>query len=285
MLNASTIPDRPHTCALVTLPRLLKGLFLCAAILLPAASPANACGLDWADVAVVWPAGSLGPHTFPMTTFGGAPCPAGLTVTISVTKPGTTSGTFGAPYPAEDCAGCSTNEFGSSHDLGVIFDPNGRGLSPVVVTATFSAPFPNLRFEVSDIDFSNIGVSPNDGAFHRMDEIVITSDVGNPTLSYKTAGPNTFSINPAGSNKATANCSGPGWPACNPAADTTSATEGPAPPEAGTVVADFGALAPTTVTITYNEASPDEEGRNPIGRGVGLLANLTPVELLEFSVE
>jgi hypothetical protein len=257
-------------------PRLLVGLFLflCVA-LLPVATPAGACGLDWANVAVVWPNGSLGPHTFPMTTFGGATCPPGLTVTIQVTQPAGSPGSFTFSSPAEDCAaGCvnSPQLFGGAQNLGVVFDPTSAGASPLTITATFSSPFPNLKFEVSDIDFSNFPAAPTAGA--RRDQVVITSNVGNPTLSFKTGGTHTFSI--AG-NTATANCTVNAFPTCNPATDTTAA-----PSDSGTVIADFGALSVTTATITYNEFGT---GTDPTGRGVGFLANLTPVELLDFSVE
>jgi hypothetical protein len=254
---------------------LLTGLLLCAVLLLPAAAPASACSLDWADAGVVWTSATLGPHVFPMT---GGGCPAGLTVTITVTQGGTagsfTSGGSGDVSPKEDCPTptCSSNFFGSAHDLGVVFDPTTSGASPIVVTATFSAPITTLVFEISDIDFSIAGA----GQDHRRDQVVVTSNAGNPTLSFKTAAPRTFSI--AG-NTATANCTVSPEPTCNPATDTTTA-----PSDTGTVVVDFGALSVTTVTITYNEAG---NGANPAGRGIGLLANLvaTPVELTGFTIE
>lgn len=260
------------------LPQLLAGLLVCAALLLPASTPASACGLDWADAGVVWSTGTLGPHTFPLTTFGGVACPVGATVTITVTQPVGTSGSFVLSTPREDCASCGFNNFGSAQDLGLDFDPlTGTPIvtSPILVTATFSPPITNLSFEISDIDFG-----PGTGA--RLDQVVVTSDAGDPTLGFKTAAPRTFSIS---GNTATANCTVSAFPTCNQATDTTAA----APlagdnqnPDSGTVVASFGALTVTTVTITYNEAGSNAD---PAGRGIGVLANLTPVELMSFTIE
>jgi hypothetical protein len=246
------------------MPRLLGGLLLCG-VLLPVAAPASACGLNWADPAVVWTSGTLGPHTFPLT---GGGCPAGAMVTITVT-PTPASGSFLLGTPAEDCAsGCLTNLFGLSHDLGLDFDPSVSGTSPVTITATFSSPLTNVAFEISDIDFGG-------PANARLDQVVITSNAGNPTLSFKTVGSHTFSIS---GNTATANCTGT-FPNCTPASDTTDQTS-----DSGTVVANFGALSVTTVTITYNEAGSSTD---PAGRGIGVLANLTatPVELTGFTIE
>lgn len=246
------------------MPRLLAGLLLCGALLATAAAPASACGLNWADPAVVWPNGSLGPHTFPLT---GGLCPAGVMVTITI-APTPAAGVFLLGTPAEDCVGCLTNLFGLSHDLGVDFDPSVAGTTPLTFTVTFSSPLTNVVFEMSDIDY---GGTVND----RLDQVVVTSNAGNPTLSPKTATP-TFSI--AG-NTATANCTPGPFDNCTPASDTTDQTS-----DNGTVVANFGALSVTTVTITYNEAGTDA---NPAGRGIGVLANLTatPVELTGFTIE
>jgi hypothetical protein len=257
---------------------ILAGLFLGSALLLPAATPAAACVLDWADAGVVWPSGTLGPHTFAMT---GGGCPAGLTVTITVAPGAGTLGSFtsggsGDVAPKEDCPTptCSSNFFGSLHDLGIVFDPTTGGASPIEITATFSVPITTLVFEISDVDFS-IGGSGQD---HRRDQVVITGNNGAliPALSFKTAAPRTFSI--AG-NTATANCTVSPEPTCNPATDTTAA-----PSDTGTVVVDFGAASVSTVRITYNEAG---NGANPANRGIGVFASLTatPVELTGFTIE
>lgn len=269
-------PLRPDACAPFTLPRLLAGLLLCGALLLPAALPAGAVPLNWADPGVIWPNGSLGPHSFTLSN--------GIIVTITVTQPVGTTGVFTFSTPAEDCpSGCVNGHlFGTLHNLGIVFDPNPGTppvSSPILVTVSYSAPVTDLTFEISDIDFSQAGA----GQDHRLDQVSITSNVGNPTLTFKTAAPRTFSI--AG-NTATANCTGV-QPTCSPS-DTTAAVPvaGNNPnPDSGTVIVDFSALAPvSTVTITYTEAG---NGANPSGRGVGFLANqnLTPVELMGFSVD
>lgn len=260
------IPAHQEAKTLSAMPRFLAGLLLCGALLPWAATPASAASLSWADPAVEWPAGSLGPHTFPLTDGNG------VTATITVSQPSPPVGVFEGGYPAEDCAGeCTINNFGSSHDLGIRFDPaKGTPIvtSPVTIEVTFSSPVTQLRFEVSDIDFSVAGIEDNKDQDHRRDQIVVTSNAGNPTLSYK-ALPSTFTIS---GTTATANCTGT-EPTCS-ASDTTAAVPLPGNnqnPDSGTVVADFGALSVTTVTITYNEAG---DGPNPAGRGVGFLANL-----------
>lgn len=273
-----TILDGHETAAAPSaLPRLLAGLLLCAALLLSAASSASALALlDWNDPAVVWPDGSLGPHAFTLSN--------GIVVTITVTQPGGTSGSFSSTSPREDCAlttlptAClTTQQFGSLHNLAVLFDPSlGTPIvtSPIIVTVSFSAAVTDLKFEISDIDFATGGTP---GVLdHRRDQVVITSNAGSPTLSFKTVGSHTFSIS---GNTATANCTVSPEPTCNTATDTTAA-----PSDSGTAVVDFGVLAVTTVTITYNEAG---NGSNPASRGIGLLAGLqlTPVELTSFTIE
>ncbi|HEX6900178.1 MAG TPA: hypothetical protein VF789_10710 [Thermoanaerobaculia bacterium] len=257
-------PSRHETGARSAASRLLAALLLCGGLLLTGAAPAGAATLNWADPAVVWPNGSLGPHTFTLSN--------GVMVTITVAA--TAGGSFTFSSPAEDCAsGCvnSPQLFGSAHNLGVVFDPTAGGASTVNVTLSFSTPVTDLMFEISDIDFS-VGAAGT----HRRDQVVITSNAGNPALSFKTVGTHTFSI--AG-NTATANCTVSPEPNCNPATDTTAA-----PSDAGTVVVDFTGLSVSTVTIAYNEAG---SGTNPSGRGIGLLANLslTPVELMNFTIE
>ena len=249
------------------MPRLLTGLLLCGALLPAVAAPASACGLNWADPAVVWTDGTLGPHTFPLT---GGGCPGGAMVTITV-APTPSSGSFLLSTPGEDCAsGCTNNLFGLSHDLGLDFDPAAnKGASPITITATFSSPLTNVVFEISDIDFGG----PSGASTARLDQVVVNSNAGAPTLSFKTVGTHTFSIS---GNTATADCTG-SFPTCSDAqADQTS--------DIGTVVVNFGALSVTTVTITYNEAGNNTD---PAGRGIGILANLTatPVELTGFTIE
>jgi hypothetical protein len=275
------IPTRLETRLSSLMPRLLGGLLLCGLLLPAAAAPAGACGLDWADPAVVWPNGSTTPHTFPLT---GGGCPAGAMVTITVT-PTPASGSFLLGTPAEDCAsGCLTNLFGLSHDLGLDFDPSGPGMSPITITAVFSTPLTNVVLEVSDIDFG--GQVPPDPAGSRLDQVMITSNaVTPPTLSYKTAGlPSAHTFDISG-NTATARCTAADcttaavFPSCNIACNTTDQNF-----DNGTVIANFGLQSVTTVTITYNEAG---SGTNPAGRGIGVLANLTatPVELTGFTIE
>ena len=276
------------------MPRLLTGLLLCGALLPAVAAPASACGLNWADPAVVWTATNppnLGPHTFPLT---GGGCPPGATVTITVTPtPG--SGIF-RPFPppstpAEDCGlpECLTNEFGPSHDLALSFDPDPDKASPITITVTFSSPLTNVAFEISDIDFG--GGAPGS---ERLDQVVVNSNAGAPTLSFKPPTttpptPRTFSIDAVNAT-ATANCNPGPFPTCSPATDTTQTMPQLGEnqdPDAGTVKANFGALSVTTVTITYKEAG---DKSNPAGRGIGILANLTattatPVELTGFTIE
>lgn len=261
---------------LFKVPRLLAAL-LCGALLPAAAAPAHGATaeLDWTDPLVVWPDGSLGPHTFPLTVSG---VPSGVTATVSVTQPLSTTGVFAGVYPAEDClGGCSVNNFGPFHDLGVRFDPAAGTpvvTSPIVIEVSFSTAVSQVRFEISDVDFSVAGFEAGMSQDHRRDQVVITgTDFNNgsitPTLSYKTAPPNTFTI--AG-NMATANCTGV-EPTCSPA-DTTAAQPQPTDnqnPDSGTVVVDFGGQLVTKVTITYNEAG---NGPNPASRGVAFLANL-----------
>lgn len=256
------IQSRHEADAHSAVPRLLAGLLLCCGLLLAGAAPADAATLDWADPAVVWPNGSLGPHTYTLSN--------GVMITITVAA--TAGGAFENSTPAEDCpSGCATNFFGTAHDLGVVFNPTAGGASTVNITLSLSTPVTDLIFEISDIDFS---VGPVGG--HRRDQVVVTSNAGNPALSFKTVGTHTFSI--AG-NTATANCTVNPEPTCNAATDTTGVDS-----DSGTVVVDFTGLSVSTVTIAYNEAG---NGTNPSGRGIGLLANLslTPVELMNFTVE
>lgn len=246
----------------LTLPgSFLAGLFLACALVLAAARPAAAASavLDWDTVN--WPPGSL----VSSYTLGN-----GITVTINIST--SAAGSFTNGTPQEDCSTCSINFLGLSHDLGIIFDPSGPGASPVITTVTFSAPVTQLKFEISDIDFSIGGA----GQDYRLDQVVITSDAGDPVLTPKTGGSHTFTIS---GNTATANCSNPGPPNCNPTVDTTDQTS-----DSGTIVIDFGAKAVSTMTITYNETSGQP---NPAGRGVGILGNLveTPVELTSFTIE
>ncbi|HEX6900172.1 MAG TPA: hypothetical protein VF789_10680 [Thermoanaerobaculia bacterium] len=266
-----------HEAGVLPVPRLLAGLLLCGALLPAAAAPAHGATakLDWADPLVVWPGGSLGPHVFPLTVDG---APSGVTATVSVTQPVSTQGIFAGGYPAEDClGGCSLNNFGSFHDLGIRFDPAAGTpvvASPVIVEVVFSEPVTALRFEISDIDFSIAGNEAGMAQSHRRDQVTITgTDASNagilPTLSYKTAPPNTFTIS---GNMATANCTGV-EPACSPT-DTTAAVPQPTDnpnPDSGSVVVDFGGQLVTKVTITYTEAG---NGPNPASRGVAFLANL-----------
>lgn len=268
----------------------MAGLFLCGA-LLPGALPASAeVLLKWDDPGVAWPDGSQGSQTFTLSN--------GVLATITVVKATGTGGAFSASNqpagsttvsPLEDCgspAGCDSNAFGSAHDLAVVFNPAptvanppGQVVSPILVTMSFSdsvtllpTAIRNVKFEISDIDFSVAGSDP--GSSHRRDQIVVTSDAGNPTLAFKTAGSHTFSI--AG-NTATANCTVNPEPVCNPATDTTVA-----PSDSGTAVVDFGAAAVTKVTVTYNEAG---NGSDPAFRGIGVFGELTPVELISFTVD
>lgn len=185
----------------------------------------------------------------------------------------------------EDChtgADCPVNNFGDSQDLAIVFDPAAGGPSPVTVTATFSSPFPNLKFEISDIDFSESGSTPGQ---HRLDRVKITSpDAGDPmSITPKNdVGPYTF-VTPIIGNTVTAKCTGT-QPACSPS-DTTAAVpaEGNNPnPDSGTVIVKFGATPVSAVTITYTEAG---NGTDPTGRGIAVLANLTPVELMSFTVD
>lgn len=272
------------------IPLYLAGLLLGGALLpAPLAATSPEILLKWGDPGVAWPDGSLGSQTFLMSN--------GVQATITVAKGSGTAGGFSNTNqpagsttisPLEDCGSpgnCDSNAFGSAHDLAVAFDPApsaafpaGQVTSPIIITMTFTdavthtpTALTNLKFEISDIDFS-IGGSDS-GQSHRRDEIVVTSDGEDPTLSFKTPGPHTFSIS---DNKATANCTGV-EPTCSTADDTTVA-----PSDSGTVVVDFSGKSVKAVTITYNEAGT---GNNPAFRGVGVFGELTPVELVSFTVD
>jgi hypothetical protein len=138
---------------------------------------------------------------------------------------------------------------------------------------TFSAPFPGLKFEITDVDFG--GAPGTDPTGHRLDRVTVTSNVGNPTLTAKIAPPNTFTI--AG-NVATAICTGSEATNCTPAGDTADPNT-----DKGTVLVDFSALPPvTTVNVHYTEVGNQPD---PAARGIGVFGNLTPVELMSFTVE
>jgi len=201
-------------------------------------------------------------------------------VTISITQPAGTIGSFAAFSHREDCVtapvNCPVNNFGLAHDLAVGFDPLSGPppvTSPIVIAATFSSPFPGLKFEISDVDFG--GAPGTDPTGHRLDRVTVTSDEGNPTLAAKIAPPTTFTI---GGNVATAVCTGSEATNCTPADDTANPNT-----DKGTVLVDFSALPPvTTVTINYTEVSNQPD---PAARGIGVFGNLTPVELISFTVD
>jgi len=213
-------------------------------------------------------------------------------VTITVSQ-GATSGFFlrganGTTSHREDCApglGCTVNNFGVAQDLAVIFNPTAGGTSPVTVTAVFSSPFPDLKFEISDIDFGGNTFPSTDPTGHRLDQVTITSDAGVPTsITPKTAGPYTF-VTPIVGNTVTAKCTGSEATNCNSPTDTTAAVplaNNNPDPDSGTILVDFTGKTVTTMTITYTEAGNDSD---PAGRGIGVLGHLTPVELMSFTID
>jgi hypothetical protein len=238
--------------------------------------------LNWANVQ--WSQGSTN-QTITLSN--------GVRARVTIVRDPGTVGIFvssggGTPNsPLEDCQGCDSNAFGSAHDLAVVFDPNRTQpipnivVSPITITMSFSQPLMNLKFEISDIDFS-AGVLPPELTNYRRDQVEVTSNAGNPKLTSKTAGTPTFTID---GNKAIGNCTVNPEPDCNPASDTTAAVpqaDNNQDPDSGTVIVDFGGIAVTTVIITYKEAGQAGE---PAGRGIGVFGELTPVELMSFTVD
>jgi len=209
--------------------------------------------LDWSDPGIVWNDGDLA-NTY---TIGD------VDVTINIFTNGI--GAWQTPAfplliaPYEDGVGGSADLFGSQLDLGVIFNPfPGYGQSPVLIDLKFTEAgsgvsgaarsVNNLSFEVSDIDYSS-GDYLDD---FRIDQVVISSDVGDPYLTAKTASP-VFTIN---DNTATG----------------IYGLASQSPLDTGTVIVDFGVNLPTEVLITYNEVS---ETYNPAGRGIGVFGNFS----------
>ncbi len=248
-MNAANNMIDPNT----NQPSRSTGLFLLG-ILLSAATVRGEAVLDW--TAVTWNNGDL-ENTYILSN--------GVTVEIKVTA--TAAGNFNNTNPPVtspyiDSKGSNPKLFGSSIDLGVIFNPNpGQAQSPVLIEVSFSPSVTNLVFEISDIDFSPGGGGEDD----RLDQVVITSDAGDPTLEYLTSeGDATYTVV---GNMATAK------PSRGAGADMDNGTVRVRVPD-----------GVTTVTITYNEASGND---NPAGRGIGLLAMFTetPVELQSFSIE
>ncbi|MEM7351133.1 MAG: hypothetical protein AAF657_10030 [Acidobacteriota bacterium] len=234
-----------------------RGIRICCVILLSPlliAVPASAqATLDWSMV--TWDDGDLSNSYI-----------LGNGVEISITVSTTALGTFinATPLvetPYIDGVGHTQNLFGTELDLGVIFNPFPmQGMSPVLIDIGFSEAVTDLIFDISDIDYSVGGGGEDD----RLDQVVVTSNAGDPTLTPLMAGSATFTV--AG-NTATA-ISGQ---SADPLTDN------------GTVRVTFPDGV-TDVTITYNEASGNN---NPAGRGIGLLAMFTetPVDLQSFSIE
>lgn len=245
---------RPSASSLV-----LLALFTLS--LMSAGSAGAVAVLDWA--AVTWADGDL-ENTYLMSN--------GVSVTIKVST--AAAGSFNlvdaggglvvtAPFVDGPLPSGSADFFGTVLDLGIFFNPDtGQGLSPVLIEVTFSEPVTELSFAISDIDYSQAGVIAGKPEDSRLDEVVLTSDAGDPTLVAVDGDPS-FVI--AG-NKATA----------IPLRTVDGSDE-------GTVVASFPDGV-TSATITYNEVSGNAD---PAGRGIGILAQFTqvPVELMTFSVD
>ena len=208
--------------------------------------------LDWSDPGVVWNDGDLN-NTY---TIGDVD----VTIDISTTAQGFWQFQYndGLLTPYEDGPTGSADQFGSQHDLGIIFNPfSGQGQSPVLIDLKFTeagsgAAGPakavtDLSFEISDIDFS-IGFPEDD----RIDQVVISSDAGDPTLTAKTD-PAIFTIN---GNTATG----------------IYGLNTQAPLDNGTVIVDFGSLSVADVLIIYNEVSGNND---PLGRGIGVFGNFS----------
>ncbi len=168
--------------------------------------------------------------------------------------------------------GGGTGEFGSSLDLGVIFNPvsvgNMNALEPVVATLTFSEAVTCVEFEISDID----GVSGN------ADSIIVFANDSTvfPMIGIVSADPTVGASSP--SAWALKGMSGPNL-------DGTSA----AGQDAGTVQISFGGTLINSITIKYFDISGDND---PQGRGLGLWGNLVfsqnevlPVELISYKLQ
>jgi hypothetical protein len=199
-----------------------------------------------------------------------------IRITVETTTTGSTfvAGTTFAPYEDGNFANCAEAPlyfFGLGCDLGVVFDPDAnQGASPIIITMEFldpmdgttPKPVENLSFEISDIDWDP-GPPPSGNNFRR-DQVVVTSDAGDPILM--------------------------GCPVtCTIAGNTATAIIGQSTAQSGdgTVIADFGLMTNvSTVTVTYNEASGEP---NPAIRGIGLFFNVSmakiPVELQSLSVD
>ncbi len=68
----------------------------------------------------------------------------------------------------------SNGFFGGVDDLGVFFDPDAnQSTSPFNITITFSKPISTGSFLITDID----------AGADRLEQVVVTTDIGNPTLS------------------------------------------------------------------------------------------------------
>src|SRR6185436_2069440 len=173
--------------------------------------------------------------------------------------------------PNKDGAGDPSNRFGTTRDLGIVFDPTASRDQSVLIDLTFTnlgtgangpaKPVATFKFEISDIDYSPGGVDcfQNLGQGFRRDQVVITANNGATPVTAFSLAPllpanpaQTFVIDSA--NSATAILG-----------QQSSATT---LDDNGTLVVDFGSSFVTGVRITYNEAGYNlNTNNNPGYRG------------------
>ena len=211
----------------------------------------NSGAIDWS--VLNWPSGTTN-NDYDITVGGET-----VNVDITISKASTAAwGCQGAPR--ED----NPNWFGTAaNDLRVCLTPGNGNQGTATITVVFDKTVSGVYFEIADIDHQ-----PDEpGAPGHTDVVSITSDGGNPTLSYKnSANASSYTIS---GNTATANLK-------ESIADDN-----------GTVEVDFGTTEMNNLTITYTEAS-----NNTDGRGIAVLGdfeicfdNLLPVDMVSFETK
>ncbi len=289
---------------------------------LASASAASATSLlDWSTVS--WDPGDM------TRTYTLIQDDVDVTITVSTTPsaPGLPAGTFltysgigpAQPTPCNTVASPNkdgapapgtypSDRFGTKLDLGIAFDPAANNNQSVLIRLKFTnagsgptgppKPVGTLKFEISDIDWSQAGTDCVTGLATeawRADQVVITAEnTGTPVTAF-TLIPldsvlKTFTINPYNVATANGNRFG-GSPSGTPSVGN----------DLGTVVVDFGASLVTDVLISYNESAfgqlcdpsaPQGCAGTPLVnvdpgyRGIGLFGLTTfPVELMDFTIE
>lgn len=141
----------------------------------------------------------------------------------------------------------TTTYFGGVNDLGVFFDPDpNQGTSPFNVVVTFSKPISSGSFLITDID---------SGA-DRLEQVVVTTDIGNPALSLVSGSLVAISGNTASS-------------ANNVSSDDDTK---------GSILVTLP-KGTSQVTIICNEMS---NAVDPYSRGIGVLGKLTVCTFEDF---